>query len=138
MLGTGETRGEVDPVLAVVGTGSLLGERTKSSPPCGASRAGREMVADGRVSFFFSFFSFLSVVRVGARRADVLLTLCMARAGGSASGHGTGARRPGASSQKNKYYQTRKSHAKPSSHTGKENRRWRPCLVCLVAHDTNC
>ena len=54
MLGTGETRGEVDPVLTVVGTGSLSGERTKSSPPYGASRAEREMVADGR----FPFFSF--------------------------------------------------------------------------------
>ena len=112
MLGTGETRGEVDPVLAVVGTGSLLGERTKSSPPCGASRAGREMVADGRVSFFFSFFSFLSVVRVEARRADVLLTLCMARAGGSASGHGTGARRPGASSPKKQILSNKKKPCK--------------------------
>ena len=71
MLGTDETRGEVDSVLAVVGTGSLSGERTKSSPPCGASRAEREMVADGR----FPFFSFFFFLRVGARRTDVLLTL---------------------------------------------------------------
>ena len=70
MLGTGETRSEVYSVLAVVGTGSLSGEQTKSSPPCGASRAEREMFADGRSPFSFLFF-----LRVGARRTDVLLKL---------------------------------------------------------------
>jgi hypothetical protein len=65
----------MDPVLAVVGTDSLSGEWTKSSPPCGASRAEREMVADGRVSFFFYFFFFSQCGAGEARRADVLLTL---------------------------------------------------------------
>ena len=62
----------MDPVLTVVGTGSLSGERTKNTPPCGASRAEREIVADERFLFFF-FFSQCGAG--GVRRTDVLLTL---------------------------------------------------------------
>ena len=102
MLGAGEARGEVDPMLVGVGTGSLHGERTKSSPPCRASRAGARWLRTHGFPFSF-LFSFLSVSRVGARRADALLVpffsfLRVARVGGSVCGHAAGVERPGASS----------------------------------------
>ena len=62
MLGAGEARGGVDPVLVGVGTGSLCGERTKWS-----LRAGR--VGQGRVGWGRTGFLFFSPCGVGGGSA---------------------------------------------------------------------